>query len=268
MKSVSHTTSRRLTTGGKETLAAKMKTAKVGHQNQKMDRSERDDLFALLPKELKSIANPQTALPAIAKDAELTSKIEEAVRLVPTTHRLFLRDAREMSFLEPESVHLVLTSPPYWTLKKYHDNTAQLGSVADYEDFLIALDKVWQHCFYALVPGGRLICVVVDVCLSRRKNGGRHPLVADHPAQQRLVKTGGRLIKHAGLLLIAAGGESPEAEALWQYAEDRGAYVATDAPFSQGAVIPSFERASDCEAAIRSGISINAHALAATADHF
>jgi len=79
--------------------------------------------------------------------------------------------------LAPESVHLVLTSPPYWTLKEYRDTEGQLGHVADYQRFLLELDKVWHQCYDALIPGGRLICVVGDVCLSRRKNNGRHTVV-------------------------------------------------------------------------------------------
>jgi hypothetical protein len=47
-----------------------------------------------------------------------------------------------------------------------------------------ALPKVWSHCFRALVPGGRLICVVGDVCLSRRKNNGRHTVVPLHASIQ------------------------------------------------------------------------------------
>ncbi len=89
-----------------------------------------------------------------------------------------------MRELEPESVHLVLTSPPYWTLKEYRESDGQLGYVADYEQFLVELDKVWKQCFDALVPGGRLICVVGDVCLSRRKNGGRHTVVPLHASIQ------------------------------------------------------------------------------------
>jgi modification methylase len=46
------------------------------------------------------------------------------------------------------------------------------------------LDKVWEQCFRALVPGGRLICVVGDVCLSRRKNEGRHMVVPLHASIQ------------------------------------------------------------------------------------
>ncbi len=93
-------------------------------------------------------------------------------------------DARKLSFVEDESVHLIVTSPPYWTLKKYRDHDAQLGDVEDYEAFLRELDEVWKHCYRALVPGGRLICVVADVCLSRRKNDGRHTVVPLHASIQ------------------------------------------------------------------------------------
>lgn len=59
-----------------------------------------------------------------------------------------------------------------------------MGHINDYEDFLSKLDKVWTHCFRGLVPGGRLICVVGDVCLSRRKNNGRHTVVPLHASIQ------------------------------------------------------------------------------------
>lgn len=96
-----------------------------------------------------------------------------------TSHRLVLGDARSLRFIENESVHLVLTSPPYWTLKRYNENTSQLGHVAEYEDFLVELSKVWKEVYRALVPGGRLVCVVGDVCLSRREHG-RHVVVPLH----------------------------------------------------------------------------------------
>lgn len=96
-----------------------------------------------------------------------------------THHQLVTGDARDLSFIEDGSVHLVLTSPPYWTLKVYRDHPSQLGHVADYESFIKELSKVWQECYRVLVPGGRLVCVVGDVCLSRRKNG-RHVVVPLH----------------------------------------------------------------------------------------
>ncbi len=99
-----------------------------------------------------------------------------------TQHKIYCHDARDLSFIEDESIHLVVTSPPYWNLKKYEENPNQLGHIDEYENFLHELTKVWKEIFRVLVPGGRLVCVVGDVCLSRRKNNGRHvvmPLHAD-----------------------------------------------------------------------------------------
>ncbi len=98
-----------------------------------------------------------------------------------TRHLIAVGDARDLSFLPDQSIHLVVTSPPYWNLKRYNDVPGQMGHIDDYETFLAELRKVWESCFRVLVPGGRLICVVGDVCLSRREFG-RHvvmPLHAD-----------------------------------------------------------------------------------------
>ena len=142
------------------------------------------DLTLYLPEELQSLEESQKDIPRIAKDPKLTALIDRAIQHVPTVHDLHRGDARDMNALGPESVHLVLTSPPYWTLKEYRAVDGQLGFVQDYDEFLGELDKVWKQCYRALVPGGRLICVVGDVCLSRRKNNGRHTVVPLHASIQ------------------------------------------------------------------------------------
>ncbi len=141
-----------------------------------------------VPDELRDLPTPQVAIPAIAKNTRLMSLIEAAVGRIPTQHDIYLGDARQVQ-LPAESVHLVVTSPPYWTLKKYRDSDGQMGHIEDYDDFLRALDQVWTRCFRALVPGGRLVCVVGDVCLSRRKNGGRHTVVPLHASIQEHCRT-------------------------------------------------------------------------------
>lgn len=142
------------------------------------------DLSRYLPEGLGDLGDPKTALPRIARDRALTQSLERAAQAVPTEHALYQGDARQMVFLAPESIHLVVTSPPYWTLKQYRQHAQQMGAIADYEEFLAALDRVWEHCYRALVPGGRLICIVGDVCLSRRKNNGRHTVVPLHASIQ------------------------------------------------------------------------------------
>ncbi len=138
---------------------------------------------SILTEDWLSFDDPQTALPALAKNSARMAELEELVRSVPSRHDLHRGDARTMN-LPPESVHLIVTSPPYWTLKEYRDSPGQLGHWADYEGFLRELDRVWQGCFDALVPGGRLVCVVGDVCLSRKKNHGRHTVVPLHASIQ------------------------------------------------------------------------------------
>lgn len=108
-----------------------------------------------------------------------------------TVHRLMLGDARELGFMDAESVDLIVTSPPYFNLKSYDSeaNGAQLGRLSDYEAFLVELDKVWSECARVLKPGGRVCCVIGDVMIPRRMDG-RHrilPLPADIMVRSRTL---------------------------------------------------------------------------------
>ena len=106
-----------------------------------------------------------------------------------TTLTICRGDSRELDWIPSASVHLVLTSPPYWTLKEYPEHRGQLGQIEDYDTFHDELEKVWRHCHRVLVPGGRLVCVVGDVCLSRRRHG-RHlvmPMHADIVVRARRI---------------------------------------------------------------------------------
>lgn len=110
-------------------------------------------------------------------------------RVNTPSYTLHCGDSRDLDWIPGESIHLVLTSPPYWTLKEYPNNNGQLGIIEDYERFHEGLEAVWRHAFRVLVPGGRLVCVVGDVCLSRRRHG-RHmvmPLHADIVVRSRKI---------------------------------------------------------------------------------
>ncbi len=148
------------------------------------DAASSSELARFVPKKICSILEGQSAIPRIARDPKLSALIEAALRDIPTKHELYRHDARELDFIADASVHLVVTSPPYWTLKEYRDSNGQLGHVADYEAFLVELERVWKHAYRVLVPGGRLVVVVGDVCLSRRKNRGRHTVVPLHASIQ------------------------------------------------------------------------------------
>ena len=136
------------------------------------------------PAVLDDLLLDQSLIPQMARDSEACALVEQAARRSATDHRLVCADARTLSGLPDGSAHLVLTSPPYWTLKQYNRVEGQLGEIGEFEAFVRALDDVWRECFRVLVPGGRVVCVVGDVLLSRRKNGGRHTVVPLHASIQ------------------------------------------------------------------------------------
>jgi modification methylase len=106
-----------------------------------------------------------------------------------TRHEMILGDARDLSMLPDGSVHLVVTSPPYFNLKLYASDAdgCQLGHIDDYEAFLDELDRVWRECERVLVPGGRVCCIIGDILIPRRTDG-RHrvlPLPSDIQVRSR-----------------------------------------------------------------------------------
>lgn len=139
--------------------------------------------------ELSTVDNTPEGLKILRAANERFRQIPWPEPFHQTDHRIWQGDARDLSVFSNESVHLVVTSPPYWTLKEYAGGggSRQLGAIEDYEHFLEELDKVWRECARVLAPGGRICCVVGDVCVPRRKMG-RHlvmPLHADIQVRSR-----------------------------------------------------------------------------------
>src|SRR5437868_971416 len=70
-------------------------------------------------------------IPKMARDLQAMRRIEAVVRNRETSHELIQGDARAASALDENSIHLAVTSPPYWTLKRYNEHEDQMGHVAD-----------------------------------------------------------------------------------------------------------------------------------------
>ncbi len=100
-----------------------------------------------------------------------------------TTHTIILGDSRRMAEVPDESVHLVVTSPPYWQLKDYGD-LRQIGFHDSYEDYINNLNLVWQECHRVLHPGCRL-CVNIGDQFARSVYYGRYKVI---PIRSEIIK--------------------------------------------------------------------------------
>jgi modification methylase len=142
----------------------------------------------MVKKSTKDEIRPLSNNKRLKSNARANARRSEGTLL--TRHTIHHRDARDLSCIESSSIHCVVTSPPYAALIKYPGAPGQLGDIDSYELFLNELDKVWQECFRILVPGGRVVCVVGDVCISRREGGRHHVLPLSADIQVRARKTG------------------------------------------------------------------------------
>ncbi len=100
-----------------------------------------------------------------------------------TRHQIIIGDCRDMSKILPESVHLIITSPPYWQLKDY-GNHNQIGFNDTYEDYINNLNLVWHQCFKSLHKGCRL-CVNIGDQFARSVYYGRYKVI---PIRTEIIK--------------------------------------------------------------------------------
>jgi len=106
-----------------------------------------------------------------------------------TTHKIIIGDSRQMSELQESSVHLVITSPPYWQLKDYGTEN-QIGFNDSYESYINNLNLVWSECFRVLHDGCRL-CINIGDQFARSVYYGRYKVIPIHSEIIKFCETVG-----------------------------------------------------------------------------
>jgi site-specific DNA-methyltransferase (adenine-specific) len=106
-----------------------------------------------------------------------------------THHRIIIGDSRDMSEVEDASVHLVVTSPPYWQLKDYGE-AGQIGFNDTYEEYINNLNLVWKECHRVLHTGCRL-CVNIGDQFARSAYYGRYKVIPIRTEITRFCETTG-----------------------------------------------------------------------------
>ena len=94
---------------------------------------------------------------------------------IKTIHTLINGDSRNLSLMPDKSVHLIITSPPYWQLKDY-GNDGQIGFHDSYESYINNLNMVWAECNRVLHDGCRL-CINIGDQFARSVYYGRYKVI-------------------------------------------------------------------------------------------
>lgn len=94
---------------------------------------------------------------------------------INTKHTLVTGDSRNLSLIPDKSVHLIITSPPYWQLKDY-GNDRQIGFHDSYESYINNLNIVWSECNRVLHDGCRL-CINIGDQFARSVYYGRYKVI-------------------------------------------------------------------------------------------
>ncbi|WP_044279156.1 DNA methyltransferase [Candidatus Cloacimonas acidaminovorans] len=100
-----------------------------------------------------------------------------------TSHKIIIGDSRCMEKVKDESVHLIVTSPPYWQLKDY-GNHNQIGFNDTYEEYINNLNLVWNECKRVLHKGCRL-CINIGDQFARSVYYGRYKVI---PIRTEIIK--------------------------------------------------------------------------------
>jgi site-specific DNA-methyltransferase (adenine-specific) len=100
-----------------------------------------------------------------------------------TKHKIIIGDSRKMEEISDKSVHLIITSPPYWQLKDYGVEN-QIGFNDSYENYINHLNLVWSECFRILHDGCRL-CINIGDQFARSVYYGRYKVI---PIRTEIIK--------------------------------------------------------------------------------
>lgn len=92
-----------------------------------------------------------------------------------TTQKIILKDSRRMDDVPDKSVHLIITSPPYWQIKDYGTKN-QIGYGENYDGYIDNLNQVWKECDRVLFEGCRL-CINIGDQFLRAIHYGRYRVV-------------------------------------------------------------------------------------------
>jgi DNA modification methylase len=120
-------------------------------------------------------------------------------------NRIFCKSSESMSELPDNSIHLMITSPPYNVGKEYDQDM----SLEEYREFL---RRVWKEVYRVLVPGGRACINIANI--------GRKPYIPLHAFIIEDMLNLGFLMRGEIIWVKKGGGAPSTAWGTWMSAKN------------------------------------------------
>lgn len=116
--------------------------------------------------------------------SQTTEYLTECTKNKKYINKVFFKDSRKMVELPDNSVHLIVTSPPYFNIKDYsldgHQENkksdkikGQIGDIGEYKKYIKEMLSVWKECERVLKPNGKL-CINTPLMPMLKKNLNTH----------------------------------------------------------------------------------------------
>jgi DNA modification methylase len=127
--------------------------------------------------ELKEIVSVEKEIQGVKNmlfEPKILIERENIISVNDTIQKIYVGDSRNMEELENNSVHLIVTSPPYFNAKLYSKDPIEgdLGNIHNLEEWFEEIKKVWKECFRVLQPGRKAFINIMNLPV-RTKNGFR-----------------------------------------------------------------------------------------------
>ncbi len=106
------------------------------------------------------------------KKRSIDIKKENVIEINGTIQKIFVKNSMKMDDIDDESIHLVVTSPPYFNAKMYSKEPIEgdLGDIHDIEEWFEKISEVWKESYRVLQPGRKAFINIMNLPI-RLENG-------------------------------------------------------------------------------------------------
>jgi DNA modification methylase len=122
--------------------------------------------------DLQDLIEHEKSLPKLNKETKKEVPAENILKINDTTQKIYTANAMNMKELEDDSVHLMVTSPPYFNAKMYTKDPIEnnLGDIHGLDEWFEAIGMVWKEVFRVLQPGRKAFVNIMNLPV-RNKEG-------------------------------------------------------------------------------------------------